>query len=127
MSSATGAVLLLVAGLGSMGYVTYRTVTAGKTTAQEIRHEIRQDRPMVHVRFVTHPTEAELIATLRRLRVEYVPTALATKIALSETLCEIHVLDRPKDAVTHSDEFVAAQVATCREMVSEFKGKAVVY
>lgn len=127
MSSTTGAILILVAGLGSMGYVTYRSVSSGKQTAQEVRQELRQERTPVHVRFIIHRTEPELRQALMQLKVEYRPEALSTKVAISETLCEVHVINKSTTDLPPPDEFIAEQVGECREMVANFKGKTVAY
>lgn len=127
MSSTTGAILLLVAGLGSMGYVTYRALSNEDQKAQTVREELKQERPAVHVKIVTHRTERELMDSLLKLGVEYKPEALSTKVALSETLCEVHYLITKRDIRVSQTDFVAEQVSKCQELVVDFTGKTVAY
>lgn len=127
MSSTTGLVLVLVASIGTMGYVTYRSVSTGNTTAEDVTRELQQDLSPVHVRFIVHRTEPELRQALQALDVEYRLGTPATKVALTETLCEVHVVDKSGSGLPPPDEFVASQVGECRKMVVGFKGKVVAY
>lgn len=126
MSSTTGAILMLVVGLGSAGYVTYSTVYGAGDKTREVRELLARDAEPVHVRFVTHESVGELRKALSRLNVPYRPGSKATKVALSPKVCEVHILKLPNEPKA-SDTFVQKQVSVCQDMLANYNGRDVMY